>query len=329
VGTNGIITTVAGGGSAGTGFGDGGSATNAELKYPIGVALNESSELFIADSYHNSIRKVDTNGIISTVAGNGVAAFTGDGGPATNASLCNPYDIALDSLGNLFISDSCNNRIREVGTNGIITTVAGTGVGGYGGDGGPALDATFNSPAGLALDGLGDLFIADSSNARIRKFALQGPSLLISNVSVGNAGSYDVVVSNIYGSVTSAVAALTIGSTPVITWAQPGPIIYGTALSTNQLNATASLPGNFAYSPTNGAVLNTGTNTLSVIFTPTDTVDYSSATDTVNPAGVYLQTATDLSSPLDWVPVSGVTVIGDQNEFATNMAGGSAFFRLK
>jgi sugar lactone lactonase YvrE len=282
VDANGIITTVAGGGSAGTSFGDGGAATNAVLVDPLGLAFDASGELFIADEGHNTIRKVDTNGIISTVAGNGVAAFAGDGGMATNASLNSPNGVAVDAAGNLFISDTDNNRIRKVDTNGIITTVAGTGVGGYGSDGGPALDASFDNPKGIVLDGLGDLFIADYLNSRIRKFAFQGPSLLISNVSMSNVGSYDVVVSNIYGSVTSSVATLSIGSTPVVTWSQPIPIVYGTALSSNQLNATASLPGNFAYSPTNGAILNTGTNPLSVIFTPTDTVDYSSVTDTVN-----------------------------------------------
>ncbi|MCF6252838.1 MAG: hypothetical protein L3J75_16450, partial [Methylococcaceae bacterium] len=167
VGDNAIYTL------AGTGVfgfsGDGGPATAAQLR-PDGLALDASGNLFIADSFNNVIRRVDaTTGIISTVAGTGVFGFSGDGGPATAAQLNGLNGIALDASGNLFIAEF-NNRIRRVdAATGIITTIAGTGVRGFSGDGGLAIAAELNRPEGLALDASGNLFIADRSNHRIRR----------------------------------------------------------------------------------------------------------------------------------------------------------------
>jgi uncharacterized repeat protein (TIGR03803 family) len=182
VGTNGIITTVAGNGyGAGQGFGgysgDGGAAISAELNAPYGVAVDATDNLFIVDEDNNCIRKVGTYGIINTVAGIGTpgyAGYSGDGRTATNAQLCGPSGVAVDATGNLFIADEVNQRIRKVGTNGIITTVAGNGKGSYSGDGGAATNADLNFPAGVAVDATGNLFIADSSNYRIRKVATSG-----------------------------------------------------------------------------------------------------------------------------------------------------------
>ncbi len=179
VGTNGIITTVAGNGIAGF-FGDGGLATNAELSYPFGVAVDASGNLFIADFNNSRIRKVSTNGIITTVAGNGGGGYTGDRGLATNATLNYPNGVAVDTIGNVFIADTSNNVIRVVGTNGIINTVAGNGYGagagfgGYSGDGGPATNAELNNPYGVAADANRNLFIADSNNGRVRKVGTNG-----------------------------------------------------------------------------------------------------------------------------------------------------------
>jgi len=135
------------------------------------VAVDGAGNLFIADAGNARIRKVAAGtGIISTVAGNGSGGFSGDGGPATSASLPDPAGVAVDASGNLFISELGNRRIRKVdaGT-GIISTVAGNGLFGFSGDGGPATSASLADPAGLAVDGSGNLFIADSSNNRIRK----------------------------------------------------------------------------------------------------------------------------------------------------------------
>jgi uncharacterized repeat protein (TIGR03803 family) len=211
---NGIITTVAGGG---TNYpGDGGVATEAGLWYPQGVAVDAKGNLFIADSWNNRIRKVDTNGIITTAAGNGTAGYSGDGGVAANAELSYPQGLAVDVNGNLFLADADNNRIRKLDTNGIITTVAGNGTWGYSGDGGPANHAELDSPADVAVDTTGNLFIADSGNNVIRKVLIPGPTLVLNDVGFGNAGAYDVVVSNPYGSVTSSVVILTTTLPPVV-----------------------------------------------------------------------------------------------------------------
>src|SRR5205814_1294679 len=133
-------------------------------------------DVFIADSENNNIREVTPNGIIKTVAGNGVRGFSGDGGLATNARLNSPSDIAVDARGNLYILDSGNNRVREVMPNGIIKTIAGTGVRGFSGDGGRATDARLNFAyeGGIAVDARGDVFIADSGNNRIRELTPNG-----------------------------------------------------------------------------------------------------------------------------------------------------------
>ena len=138
---NSIITTVAGSGTNNY-SGDGAAATNATLASPSGVAVDAVSNLFIADSANNRVRKVGTNGVITTVAGNGSGGYSGDNGAATNASLYYPVGVAVDATGNLFIADSLNYRIRKVATNGIITTVAGDGSGGYGGDNAAATAAS-------------------------------------------------------------------------------------------------------------------------------------------------------------------------------------------
>ena len=166
----GIITTVAGNGAFGF-SGDGGPATNASLGAPNAIALDTNGDLFIADTANSRIRRVDAEtGIITTVAGGATAEFAGDGGPATGASLFFPSGVTIDASGNLLIADTFNNRVRRVDAiTGIITTVAGNGVFGFSGDGGPAANASLNVPRGIALDTNGDLFIADVGNSRIRR----------------------------------------------------------------------------------------------------------------------------------------------------------------
>ena len=212
--TNGIITTVAGNDNGGFSAGDGGYATNASLSWPEGVAVDSSGNLFIADFGDNRVRKVDTNGIITTVAGNGNYGYSGDGGAATNAEMTDAFGVAVDSSGNLFIADCENYRIRKVTKCGIITTVAGYGTQAFFGDGGYATSAGLSSPFGVALDSSGNLFIADHGNARIRKVQNNPQNnlstLVLSNVTINNAGNYSVVVTNNYGSVTSSIASLTV-----------------------------------------------------------------------------------------------------------------------
>ena len=175
---SGTIATVAGNGTQGH-SGDSGPAVNAQFGYPSAIAADGSGNLFVADN--NSIRKISSTGIITTVAGTGTTGFSGDGGPATDAQLSGASGLAVDGEGSLYIADYMNLRVRKVSTSGAITTVAGTGEYGFSGDGGPAVDANFYGPQAVALDGAGNLYIADcacdwdgSGIARIRKVSLSG-----------------------------------------------------------------------------------------------------------------------------------------------------------
>ncbi len=165
---NGMMTRFAGTGVAGY-SGDGGSALQATLKVPAGLLADDKGNVYIADRDNHVVRRVDPKGIITTIAGNGTAGFSGDGGPAVKASFNYPSGLALDSKGNLYISDRSNNRIRVVNPKGIVSTYAGNGEEGYGGDSGPALKARIDRPFGLAIDKKDNLFIADRRNNRIRK----------------------------------------------------------------------------------------------------------------------------------------------------------------
>ncbi|HTB30793.1 MAG TPA: hypothetical protein VK808_02135, partial [Bacteroidia bacterium] len=176
------ITTVAGNGVRGY-SGDGGPATAAELAEPWGVAQNGSGTLYIADYSNNRIREVNSSGIISTVAGNGVYGYTGDGGPATAAEVGEPIAVAFDPFGNYYIVD---NTIRKV-TGNIISTVAGANVFGYSGDGGPATAAELNDPTGIAADASGNYYIADYHNNRIRKVNISG---IISTIAGNGVAGY-------------------------------------------------------------------------------------------------------------------------------------------
>ena len=167
----GIITTVAGNGTQGYG-GDNGAATAATFDYPRDVAADSSGNLYVADYVNNRIRKVDSEtGIITTVAGNGTEAFAGDNGPATSASFDDLRGgVTVDSTGNIYVADYNNNRIRKVASRtGIITTVAGDGLARFNGDNGPAISASLQNPSRVAIDSSGNLFIADTTNHRIRK----------------------------------------------------------------------------------------------------------------------------------------------------------------
>jgi len=165
---SGTITTVAGNGSA-VSSGDNGPATAAGMVLPIRCAVDTSGNLYIADQGAHRIRKVDGSGNISTYAGTGAQGFSGDSGPATQATMNNPTWVMADNSGNIYVSDQFNHRVRMINTNGIITTVAGNGTPTFGGDGGPATSASLNFPGGLALDSSGSLFIVDPGNNRLRK----------------------------------------------------------------------------------------------------------------------------------------------------------------
>lgn len=166
------ITTIAGTGTAGY-SGDGGPASSAQLNHPEWITIDKVGNLYVSDWSNRVVRRIDaTTGVISTVAGTGTAGFSGDGGPATSAQLSNPDQIALDNVGNIYVVDVGNDRIRMVAAGtGTITTVAGDGTSAPLNDGGPATSAALKNPKGLAIDNGGNLYISDSDNCRIREVA--------------------------------------------------------------------------------------------------------------------------------------------------------------
>jgi len=171
--TTGTIATVAGDGTAGFG-GDGGAATAAQVQNPKGLAVDAQGAITVADTSNERIRHIDAAGMIATVAGNGTFGFGGDGGKATAAQLANPFSVAFDTQGRIYIADTFNQRIRRVELDGTITTVAGTGLFGFSGDGGPATAAQLADPDGVAVDAQGRIFIADTYNHRIRRVDTTG-----------------------------------------------------------------------------------------------------------------------------------------------------------
>ncbi|MEY3221014.1 MAG: hypothetical protein RIT27_2371 [Pseudomonadota bacterium] len=170
---NGVITTFAGSGSYGFG-GDGGSAINAQFRNPTAMAFANDGSVLIADSNNHRLRKIDANGVISTIAGGDQLGSGGDNGAATAAQLNLPQGVAVDRLGNLFIADTNNHRIRRIDTSGRITTFAGTGAAGLSGDGGFAALAQLNQPTSVRINAVGEIFIADSGNHCVRKIDSSG-----------------------------------------------------------------------------------------------------------------------------------------------------------
>lgn len=176
VSSAGIISTIAGVQSLPSGYsGDGGPATAAQLFGAWGVAVDGGGNVFIADQLNHRIRKVNTAGIISSIAGIGLVGFTGDGAAAVSARLNEPTGVAVDGAGNVYIADNANNRVRKINTSGIISTIAGIGLPyGYTGDGGPATTAKLYYPKGIAVDISGNVYICDWNNNAVRKINTSG-----------------------------------------------------------------------------------------------------------------------------------------------------------
>ncbi len=236
--SNNFIYTAAGdgygagqGAGAGNFYGDGGPANLAEFNGPSGVALDASGNLYIADSYNNAIRVVAANGLIFTLAGGNLnEGFSGDGGPAASAQLAFPTGVAVDSSNNYYIADYDNLRVRKV-TNGVISTVAGSGRAGYAGDGGAATLAELQSPAGVAVDSAGNVYVAEDSNMVVRMLVPENTHALVGvtsahagNFAFGATGeTYSVVVSN------AALAGPTSGAVTVTETAPAGVTLVSMA----------------------------------------------------------------------------------------------------
>ncbi|OGG44698.1 MAG: hypothetical protein A3F84_28760 [Candidatus Handelsmanbacteria bacterium RIFCSPLOWO2_12_FULL_64_10] len=291
VSASGMITTVAGNGTAGY-SGDGGAATSASLNYPYGVAVDGSGVLYIADRSNHRIRKVSTSGVITTVAGNGMPGYSGDGGAATFASLNLPSSVSVDGSGALYIMDRSNHRIRKVSASGVITTVAGNGTAGYSGDGGAAASASLNFPSGVFVDESGVLYVADQHNQRIRKVSASGEITTVAgNGTAGYSGDGGAATSaslfyptgvavdgsgNLYiadhSRVWKAKPALLFGSVAVgspnaQTFAISNPAAV--ALNVTGITVTGADAGQFSVSPTSFTI-NPGdpAQTVTVTFTP-------------------------------------------------------------
>jgi uncharacterized protein (TIGR03437 family) len=252
VAADGTITTFAGNGTEGF-SGDGGLAVSASMDFPLGLAADRAGNIYFADANNNRIRKISASGVITTAVGNGQGTFGGDGGPAFLASINIPSDVVVDLAGNLYIADSGNNRIRKVDTNGIITTVAGTGVDGYSGDGGPASQAMLNFPWGVATDAAGGVYVADRLNNRVRTLAgsvvVSAPTLqsdgtvngatFLRNVAIAPGGIVTLFGSNFASLPATASGApypLLLGETSVTFNGIPAPLFY---VSPGQINAQA------------------------------------------------------------------------------------------
>lgn len=188
VNTAGIISTIAGIKSAGPSP-DGGDATSSLLNFPYIALPTKRSTVLFADTENNRVRVVTSEGLMQPFAGTGSKGYSGDGGSAIEASLSTPRGLAIDSSGNVFIGDALNHRVRKVTVEGIISTVAGNGVQGYAGDGGPATTAQLNQPSDLAIDLSGRLYIADQLNYRIRRLEADGSISTVVGTGVqGNTG---------------------------------------------------------------------------------------------------------------------------------------------
>jgi sugar lactone lactonase YvrE len=188
VSPSGIITTVAGNGEAGY-VSDGGPAIATKLHHPHGLALDREGNLFISEWSGHRVRKVNRSGIITTVAGNGIAGYVSDGGPAIATRLQNPDGLVFDRQGNLYIAEYGNHRVRKVTPSGIITTFAGNGTAGYVSDGGPAIATRLHSPRRMAVDETGNVYISDSDNQRIRRVDPDG--IITTVAGNGTAGYVD------------------------------------------------------------------------------------------------------------------------------------------
>jgi hypothetical protein len=308
----GIITTVAGTGSSGQ-SGDGGVATSAQLYYPNRIVLDAYGNLYISDTYNYAVRKVNTSGIITTIAGVlGSFGFTGDGGQATVARLYDPTGLGFDGVGNLYIMDEYNNRIRKLNTAGILSTVAGNGVAGYSGDGGQATTAEMNNPLGLAVDNAGNMYFPERTPNIIRKIDASGIISTIAGSTVTAGYSGDGGLASVAKLNTPVNLSLDInnnlyiadnGNNVIRKISAPCPVsINGVTniCSGNGTVLTASGAASYTWSANAGSV---NTNTVSVI--PSSSATYTLLSSDVGCASYNIITVSVTTTPT--LSISGNT----------------------
>jgi sugar lactone lactonase YvrE len=316
VSESGIISLYAGNHISGYG-GDGGPATDASLNHPLSFTTDSFGNLYIADTYNQRIRKVDTAGTITTVAGDGIAGFRGDGGKATSAELNLPQDVAVDATGTVYLSDHRNNRIRKVTAGGIISTVAGTGTAGFSGDGGPAVDAKLNGPMKIALDPTGSvLYVMDSGNSRVRRIAgllgdttasVSPTAIAFGDEPIGVASKTKTVTLKNTGTKPLSLYAVTLSGTGVASFSNSNDCEAAVAAaSTCTINVTF-LPG------TPGAATamlsirgNVAPSLASIDLSGTGTPDTTTTTLVATPSSGAVGTTITLKATV--VPVAGTLV---------------------
>jgi len=269
--STGIITTVAGNGTAGFN-GDNQLATSAELNGPAGVAVDSYGDIYIADFYSNRIREVTpSTGFITTVAGDGAAGYTGDGGPAVLSELYVPTGVAVDANGNIYIADTFNQRIRKVtsGTDGTITTVAGNGTIGFNGDNQLATSAELYNSSGVAVDTSGNIYISDNGNLRIRVVGGEltpttfNPLYKVTSILYsppGNQSSQGYGTTTTNGTTTTVGSSFTSGSVGTYSSGIPGILSVSGSIGYSQTTSTSDA---FTETYTNATTLTTDGNSNS------------------------------------------------------------------
>ncbi len=281
---SGIISTFAGMGTWGF-SGDGGAASAAKFGGLRGVAIDRWGNIYVADDGNSRIRKINTSGIISTIAGTGATTFSGDGGPATAASFFTPIGITVDSIGNVYFADYNHSRIRKIDTLGIIRTIAGGGSSSGLGDGGPATVASLNGPAGVVIDSLGQIYIAEGANNRIRKISSSGIINTLAGIGIGGLTgdggpaaiaevndpyALSLYAGQIFFTDEQNARIREIGQRQFLPILGPDSICVGTAVT-----LTTGIPGGTWVVAASGIVTTTSYGVATGIAVGTDTVIYS------------------------------------------------------
>ena len=299
INTSGIISTFAGNGLAGY-LGDGGQATAARLYYPDGIWIDSSGNVYIGDAGNNVVRKVNTSGIINTIAGTGIGSFSGDGSAATTATLYTPQALFVDNAGNVYIPDTHNSRIRVVNTSGIINTICGTTTAGYSGDGIPATTAELNYPNSIIMDDTGSIYITDCTNQRIRKISGHNHPPRFTN---GHSQSLAVCENTVGDSINFllAVQDSDIGQTE--TWSVILTPVHGSvvAAATAISNGGTVTPAGTYYTPTAGY---SGNDSFTVVITDGVSSDTTTMYVTINPTPAAISGTTS-------IVVSATTTLSD------------------
>ncbi len=313
--TAGIITTIAGTGA--TGFsGDGGPASAATFNAVGGIALDDTGNLYVIDAANYRVRKINTAGIITTIAGTGVSAYAGDGGPALSAQLKKPFHIATDLLNNLYISENDNGCVRKISTSGIITTLVGDGVPGFAGDGGPATLARLFGPQGLAVDSAGNLYIGDASNARLRKVSSGNSQPAFS----GGKKQYLTACENSTGySLDTILSASDVDAGQTLTWQLSIAPAHGTATVSYSATSTGAtlMPSGLLYTPAPGY---SGTDTFTVRIDDGITANKTTVYVTVTPFHSGTIVGADSVCVTDTVFLSNTTPGGVWSSSAPSVA---------